>query len=292
MNHTLATRALLAHLTRSQWNQYAFDKTATEEVTQSHNADSKAGRFNKKLLEGSPNLKAVQRAFSEVYTHHMVHTLPWVDQGPRLLPSKAYFEYVADHNDLVSKALAAVDKFIDQPAYFNDIQNDSLRLGALFDADLYPSPGRMRELFGVTLRFLPVPDERDFRVDLPDAAMDALRKTTQDAVAQSVTNATKDLYARLYAPLKAMRDKLAIPIGAEGATFRDSLVGNVQEAIELLPNLNIMGDPNLELLLREVERDLGECTPTALRCLSGVREDARAKADAIMEQMGAYMGAV
>lgn len=292
MANILATKAMLVRFSRSQWNQYAFDKAATAEVTQAHNADSKAGRFNKKLLEGSVNLKAVQKAYGAVYTHHMANTLPWADQGLRILPSANYFDYLNGHRPLVAAAEAAVNTFTEPTAYAADVQADqsTARLGTLFDPDLYPSPEYMKSLYGITLRFLPIPDEADFRVDLPNEVLEEVRRSTQVDVSQAMTEATKDLYARLLAPLKAMRDKLAVPIGMEGAMFRDSLVGNVQDVINLLPKLNITGDKNLEILLCNAAREFESCTPASLRVLPQARKATQEKADALIAQMSAYMG--
>jgi hypothetical protein len=45
-----------------------------------------------------------------------------------------------------------------------------------------------------------------------------------------------------------MADKLAVPVGEKGSTFRSSLISNIRDLAEVMPGLNITNDPQLDAL--------------------------------------------
>ncbi|NJL73622.1 MAG: hypothetical protein HC888_19950, partial [Candidatus Competibacteraceae bacterium] len=63
-------------------------------------------------------------------------------------------------------------------------------------------------------------------------------------VAEAVKRATLDLYRRLGQTVGRMAERL----GDEKNIFRDSLVSNLSELLDLIPALNVTGDPTLERL--------------------------------------------
>lgn len=75
------------------------------------------------------------------------------------------------------------------------------------------------------------------------------------------------------------------------SVFRDSLVRNVVELVEMLPKLNIAQDGNLDSFVREVKQRLCEHSPDELRRDQNVRESTAEAAADIMARMSAYMGA-
>jgi len=72
------------------------------------------------------------------------------------------------------------------------------------------------------------------------------------------------------------------------AIFRDSLVGNVKDFVDILPALNLTGDPELSAAVLEVKEKLVCYSPDTLRDQETERARAAATADEIARRMAAY----
>lgn len=261
MISTLADRAMLVRLKRSMWTGYAFDQSATIQVEQANGVGA-VGRFNKKLMAKSSKFKAVIAAYNALYDYHQSVSLPWLDDGLRLLPSAMYFEYTQEMRALKDAAQRAVDAL--DSSWANEIAADQARLGPLFRASDYPAS--VADKFAVSLQFLPVPSSDDFRVaiDPNDAA------SLDNAILEAEAGVSKYIIEQLLEPLRAASTKLAVPIGEKGAIFRDSLIENLVEVTERLPRLNITSDHEIGRAINEV-RDLAA---GYARNIDSLREDA------------------
>ena len=82
-----------------------------------------------------------------------------------------------------------------------------------------------------------------------------------------------------------MRERLAQP----DAIFRDSLVTNARDVVEVLGRLNVTGDPRLEAMRATVAADLTQYDPQELRDAPAIREQTAARASEILSAMqGAF----
>jgi len=70
--------------------------------------------------------------------------------------------------------------------------------------------------------------------------------------------------------------------------FRDSVVINLVKLVDVLPKLNVTGDPELEQLAAQVRASL-LVDPQELRKSEGVRTETARNASAIASRMSAYM---
>ncbi len=93
---------MLCGLRISGWSARKLDRKVTDETNHAHGAASDAGRYNKALL-AKDALAAVVTAANAARTFHYARTLPWLDDGARILPAAAYadfapaFAWVAEH---------------------------------------------------------------------------------------------------------------------------------------------------------------------------------------------------
>src|SRR3974390_883165 len=89
----LSERAMLAGLHISKYSGNMFDQEATEEFNESFKADrKKAGRDNKKLVSAE-FLAGVNAIASAASRTHRTLTLPWENDGTRILTTKSYMKY-------------------------------------------------------------------------------------------------------------------------------------------------------------------------------------------------------
>ena len=70
---------------------------------------------------------------------------------------------------------------------------------------------------------------------------------------------------------------------------RDSVVTNLVKLVDVLPKLNVTGDPELERLASQVRASL-LVDPQELRKSESIRSETAKNAAAIASRMAAYMG--
>jgi hypothetical protein len=71
--------------------------------------------------------------------------------------------------------------------------------------------------------------------------------------------------------------------------FRDSLVGNIEQLVDMLPGLNVLNDPDLDAIGKEVKARLLGYDLKDLRKKPAVRSAAAREAQEIMDKMAGFM---
>ena len=280
----LNDRALLVQLNVSQWTARKYDKRASKEVTTAHGASSAAGRFNKSLLPMNDKLDNIHKKTTFIRTKYYDNTLPWGLDGTMMLPTANYLSFMSDFRKEKGEWESLVQEFLDE---YDQMKLDAQRiLGSLYDAADYPNVLELRHKFKMDMAVFPVPSA-DFRVSIGSEELTRIQQDVERRVKEAEQAALKDVWNRLYERVKHMAEKLADP----KAIFRDSMVENAREICAMLPRLNFSDDPNLEAMRQQVEASLIK-HPEALRNDPDLRRDTAAEAKAIMDKMGAFMGAL
>jgi hypothetical protein len=279
MSEKLNEKAMLVSLSIRQWTATKYDRKVSAEVASAHNTTLDAGRYNKALI-AKDAIQTVQKIVGECRTYHYFATLPWQDNGARILPGAMFAEYSAKMREYRAKFDSAAADFIRN---YPDLVTDARRrLNGLFDAADYPVNISDRFAFGVGI--LPLPDEADFRVNLSDAEIDAIRADIAQTVTGAQNAAVADIWTRLYDTVKHMIDRLEARKADGGAAiFRDSLITNLIELCDVLPRLNITADPALDTARNEIASRLCKYTPETLRQDEASRTEAIAAARDILQ---------
>jgi hypothetical protein len=289
--HVLSSRAMLASVKISAWSARRVDKRVTAETNAAQRAAADAGRYNKALIARDA-LAAITTAATAARTAHYALTLPWLDDGARILPAASFQTYTDRMRDLRMDFERAADAFA---ASFSTYVADARhRLGDMFSADDYPAPDAIAGKFAFSTRILPMPDACDFRVDIGDAAAAAIKADIERATADAFAAAQRDCYARVADVVGLMAEKLAAykPAARDGdrveGIFRDSLIANVRDLADALPSLNITGDPTLSAI---ADRMAGLCDADAdtLRQSDTLRAETAARAAAILSDVEAFL---
>ena len=132
---SISDRAMLARLSIRQWTARKLDKRITREVNRQYGAAANAGNYNKMLVD-SPLLAAVEKVRGQAREFHLQNTLPWLDNGARILPAKHFLEYSNVMRGLRERFEAAAAEF---SANYSQFVDDARRsLGDLFDPEDYP----------------------------------------------------------------------------------------------------------------------------------------------------------
>jgi hypothetical protein len=274
----ISARAMLVSLSISQWSARTLDRKVTEEVAKQHGADSSVGRYTKTLLQSEALEKAgkvADAARKEVYAL----SLPWTDAGYRILPSAAYFDLSAKVAEYEAKWRAHVDAFLGE--YDTERERARVRLNGLFRESDYPSRRELERKFCWSVRVMPMPEASDFRVQLGDSERDRIRRQIADSVHAAVAEGMSDVWRRLYDAVSHMAERLQAysvdpNTGKTTGAFRDSLVENLRELVEVLPKLNLTGDSSLEDLTRQVrDRLTGHTVRSACAITTGCAKTLR-----------------
>ena len=244
MTNALQERAMLVNLSISAWTASKKDNKASDSVKSQAAANTKAGWFNKRLIDPTA-LQPLGKLEGRCRDMHYKFTLAWGDNGDRILPAAAYFDYTEQLRGLRAEYEAAVDQFCrDYPQL---VQDARLMLGTMYDPNDYPAVGSIKQRFGIRTVFTPVPDAEDFRVSVGAAAVEEIKKSITDSVNARLVGATRDCWVRLEEAVKAIHERLSDP----DAVFRDSLIENLSVLLDLLPKLNITGDQKLNQVVKQ-----------------------------------------
>jgi len=284
---TLSSRAMLCSLSISQWSASKHDREASEEIAIHHGAQPDVGRYNK-LLIPKETLAEVRRIAGEARREHYFMTLPWDDNGYRVLAA-VYMEHTEKLREYSRQFMAAVEVFA---AQFDQLVLESRsRLGGLFRAEDYPRPRQIRDKFGFETKVMPLPDANDFRVTLGDEEKDRIKRQIAASVEASLTVASRELWQRMYEAVSHLAERLtAYKVTDQGVEhpFRDSIVTGLIKLVDVMPRLNVTADPELERLTAEVRASL-LVDPAELRKSESVPTDTAMRAARIARQMSAYM---
>jgi hypothetical protein len=271
------------------WSARKHDPDASQEIAQRHGAHADAGRYHKVLLPKEA-LAEVQKIVSDARQEHYFMTLPWDDNGYRVLPSAAYMDHTEKMRELSNRFTPAVDNLARE--FGNLVEQAKVRLGGLFRSEDYPAPDELRSKFSFETKVMPLPDASDFRVTLGDEEKERIKRQITATVEASLQVASRDLWLRLYEAVSHLAERLqAYKVTGEGVEhpFRDTVVTNLVKLVDVLPKLNVTGDPELERLASEVRAAL-LVDPQELRKSESMRSETAKNATAIANRMAAYMG--
>ena len=278
----LRDEAMIVRLSISQWTARKFDKSVSEKIADDYAVDAEVGNYNKVLI-AKEAIQTITQAVSATRSFHYENTLPWDDGGGRILPSKNFLTYSKEMRKLKQRFDEAIKDFMEN---YEEYREDArLRLNSMFCAADYPGRREIGHKFGFSTDIDPVPSSKDFRVSLQNKDMTRIQKQLEKRVEERVIEATKDLYFRLNEVVQKFADKLS----DKEAIFRDSLVENVVEMVNLLPKLNVGNDPELEKVRKETQKKLCAFEPDTLRKDEKVRSKAAEDAKAILDKMSGYL---
>ena len=284
----LSEKAMLVALNIGVWTARKHDRHISEEVATTHGAAADAGWYNKILIDRR-HFKKINSVVAEARGHHYNNTLPWRDDGYRILPAANYFEYCEQQRANRDRFNAAVSEFI--TGYPDMVEEARDRLNGLYDPTDYPEPKRIIDKFGADICVLPLPAGADFRVDLSEAETQRVRADIERRTQEAAQAAVRDLWQRLYDTVLPVAEKLAAYSRDSGRAenpFRDTLITNLRDLVDLLPRLNFTGDPQLDAMRQRLSDELCQIEPQTLRKNADMRRDTAAAAARILEDMASY----
>lgn len=261
------SKVMLARLTVNSWSAKRFDGRATQEVVANHTqegADKKdIGRFNKRLiLKGAAEFEHLVRIEARAREAFHEASLRYDGDGIRLMPVRAYLDYLAHYHAFKDRFDAALETFL--AAYPKLKEEARGALNGLFCEADYPTAEQLRARYGMKLDIWPFPEAEHFNVDCLSAeAAEAIRHQIEESQLNAFTQSKEELRTRLFEVVSHMADRLLA--AAEGGRLHDSVLTNVQDTIAILPKLNFLDDPQITRAIEFARSKLGGFNASYMR---------------------------
>jgi hypothetical protein len=279
----LREKACLVNLKISQWTARRLDKKATRDVCEIEGTTEAWTKATKSLLSESAT-KPIAKLANEARLYHYSVTLPWDDNGARILPTAVYLDYVERMNQYKAKFSAMVGALAAD--YQRLIAEAQGALNGLFNRDDYPADIRCK--YDLRTQVRPIPAGDDLRIDIDSADLARLRTEIEADVSAQVAESVKDLWARLRKVISCAADAL----GDKDKVFRDSLITNISDLCAILPKLNITGDARLDAMAQDVWTALASRQPQTLRDNPDLRRRTADSAKAALAKVDTVMGTI
>jgi hypothetical protein len=249
---SIATAAMLGSINISVWEARKQDKKTADEVTQAKGARSKrAATVHKHLFSECPALEAIKSLRGEVRQWFNTQTLPWDDNGRRLITTAQYLnvmgqaaKYEQRFNDLIQVFLRT---------YSTEISKQAFEMGALFDRAEYPPESEVAAKFRFSFAIEPVPESGDFRVDIANEAAQELREQYDKAMQARVATAVADAWDRVKTQVEWVRDRMAAvlehdPDAVEEIIHRGPVKVGTEEVPEYDDDGNFVGTTTRDIM--------------------------------------------
>ncbi len=282
---SIANQCMIVSISIGKWSGYRLDKEMSARVVEEAQAASDAARVNKHLVPKEA-LKKIVAAEHAIRNHLYANSLPWKENGGRIMPRRVYETFIKRHSELEGQFETEVEEFL--AAYPAIKARAAFRMGALFNFQDYPEPSTLRRRFYCRLDIDPVTEAGDWRVQLTDRdAEERVKSQLEGQMQARVNRAMADVWERLDETLRVFADRMKDP----DARFRGALIENLKALARAIPDLNILNDPDLNQLADAIDERLGDLDPKDLRQDSALRKQAAKDAQEIIDSMSGFMNA-
>src|SRR3974390_2811712 len=280
---SLSTKCMIMDMHLSRWSGTKVDPKASNKLVIEASAQTGSAVVSKRLVP--------KEAFTDIVTacnalraHMTKHTLPWSDNGQRIMTRNIFEIFMSGFGELERQFNDAVREFI-EVRYPKARDQAAFRMGALFvDAD-YPTPEELRKKFEVALDIDGITEPEDFRVALPQQELDKLKASMEESINRRLGAAIQGVWVGFASLLENYIEK----ISDEEAIFRDSTVNNLVELMNILPGLNVTGDPKLREIRKRIMDTIGSYQPDDLRKGADLRAAAAKEAREIRESINSHV---
>jgi hypothetical protein len=219
-------------------------------------------------------------------TAHVRQTLPWSDEGWRLLPTANYLQYAEHIRRAKAEWDTAVAAFV--AAYPRLCRVAETRLGNMYRRDDYPPAEAVAQKFAVDIRYSPLPVGRDLRLRLPEAELQHVRQEMESRLAEEIREAVKYAWEALASGIEKL--KKHVDPEKRGEKLLQNAIDDLRELAETLGRLNLTHDAELERTRQRVLKELARHDAATLRGSKEKAAAAAAAAEEILQKVRAAYG--
>jgi hypothetical protein len=264
--------ALIAKLTVHGLTRSAQSRDLTETLAHREGMSLDSVAVSQKLLPMDALKLAGIHSVAELFTtcgtlskFHRDNTLPWDNEGGRILPAVHYDKYQTAIGKLIERLHLLRDTVADQW----DTQILPVCRAAhshRFKPELYPTRIGILQKVDATIAYSPL--STDFRTDILGEAVAAqLSAQAADRLSAAVSTSNKQIAAALLDMLQKVVDIMANPKGK----LYDSLFSNLREFLDRMPALNLNNDPTIADLRQAVGAKIARYSMETVRQFPAMR---------------------
>jgi len=248
---SISSAAMIVDFNASVWTARKKDRKASEDVTDANHADKGVANVPKNLLGNCAELDAVQKFAANVRNMHYSMTMPWSDNGSRLLTTAQYFKYHEVMTDLQQEFYRLTEQFLQ--VYEWKIMEAQAKLGDMFNRDEYPTRAGLESKFAFRMAYIPLPDSGDFRIDIGNEGMVQIQTQYAAQYAAQIKGAMNDVWKRLHDNLTTLVRQLDVNEEGKGNRLYDTVFDGALSLIDMLRTCNVTGDSQMEAMRLKLE---------------------------------------
>jgi len=275
----ITSAALLVDWSISTWTGRRTDKKATAELLHQNGARKGVASVNKSIMGNFDELSALTSAKTRFDSALKGATMPWTDNGLRLLPVAQHQEFEHMITGLQQEWEDLLNKF--RSAYAFKIGQAQLELGKLFDPDIYPPVDHVISKFKFTYHYMPLANASDFRVQIGHEQAAQIRDQYAAMYDTQLQAAMGDVWQRVHTALTHLIDKLNACDENEKTRLHNSTVETIHSMARLLDACNLTNDPQMTQAANAIRDMMLGVNKDALKLSETLRGDTRKKAESI-----------
>lgn len=230
-------------------------------------------------------LSPIIHIVNEARSFHGKNTLPWADTGFRLIPVErlAFWQRVLTEKqgDFIEETEALFGRYA-------QLRRDYVRRihdGRIVSELPFPTLEQLRHNFDFRLMMQPIANPDDLRLKHVDPKTVAELKARATAdMAAILEESHKDIINRLFKVVSKIHEQTN---NADGRLFK-SLVANLEEAVDVLPALNLSNDPEIKRLIGRVRTELTNINLESLKVNEKERIKTAKVAGSILSDIKSY----
>lgn len=280
-NH-LPEVAMLATLNIRRWTGRKTDKRAGTQLAEANGSKVDTVRATKDLIPRD-QIKEINKTYDAAFELFKSMTLPWTDDGRRLIPAGVVLDFMARMSEIESNFWSKVETLREQ---YHELREQAAEdLGDLFNIEDYPAAAVIPSKFAFAYELEPVPEAGDIRTQLPDSVRDRIAGDLQSRMDSQLADATRSLHKRVYDAVSRMASVLS----KDKPRIYASLMDDMHALIRVLPDLNLTNDPELARLSTLLDAKFSNVTTDQMRDDEELRIIKATEAQSVLDTMGALL---
>jgi hypothetical protein len=285
----LTAHAMLVNIHLGIWTGSKQDKGEAQDVASRHKESANSVNVIKYVVPREL-LKPVEQARNAIRNHKDHRTLPWSNNGDRLLPRKQFTLFMDEHTALVEAFDAEVLAFM--PKYKSLWERAQFEHRTLFNQDDFPHPDAVKRKFYCKLDISPVGTADDFRVNLNSDAVDLIKNQIEVATTERIFQAQANVWERVEKVVTVFAGRMQAQAEYDENTdgrrpaLHQSTIDNMIDLVNTLPALNIVDDPKMKSVGKKLHRLLQSYNDVdQLKGKADICAQAHEEVQAILEEM-------
>lgn len=246
----LTKEAVLLRLEIGQVGVTARSRTLTAEAAVKHDADPDSVRGIVQILTGASRAPITQQVNAARILFE-ASTLSWDNKGYRLCPADNYGDLMRGLDARKNLFHDAVDDLGNKHA---ELRKDyHQRVKDLAHEVPFPSERELRDSFRFDVYVMPLANPDDIRLrHVNGAALEAMKQSVAAQYDERLADTGLEIVERLQVLVARVKEQC----GKENGRLFDSLIGNIEDAVEVCSSLNITNNPEITRLIERVKLDL------------------------------------